>query len=363
MQRSRTDVPIRKFRIWHKFLLAASLLYFIFSTIAGIAIANFSLKLPRRPLGHQQQVAAFVHNNFQANLQNISITAADGAVLKAWFIHPHQYNGNAVVLLHGITDNREGVAGYGALLLAHGYAVLLPDARRHGESGGELATYGVKESDDIHRWVSWIYVHDPPQCVYGFGESYGAALMLQSIAAEDRYCAVAVESPFSTAHEMSFERISGPLHLQPWFGRTFGRPAIWSAELYARLRYGVDLLKPSPLAAVEHSNVPVLLIHGQDDNAISPHHSQLIANAAPDHVQLWLVPHAGHTMAWAAAHQEFEMRLVGWFDSHRQQPAPQIHSAHAEVRPVHWRSRPQHLLHVFSRHARAGLKRLFPERG
>jgi fermentation-respiration switch protein FrsA (DUF1100 family) len=60
----------------------------------------------------------------------------------------------------------------------------------------------------------------------------------------------------------------------------------------------------------------VLLIHGDADRNIASRHSQLIANAAPDHVQLWLVPHAGHTMAWAAAHQEFESRLLGWFAFH-----------------------------------------------
>jgi hypothetical protein len=42
----------------------------------------------------------------------------------------------------------------------------------------------------------------------------------------------------------------------------------------------------------------------------------LIAAAAPDHTELWLVPHAGHTMAWAAAHKEFEQRLLGWFAAH-----------------------------------------------
>ncbi len=334
MQRSlHSDGPIHRSHAVRRLLLAAFLLYLVLSALAGVVIADVSLKLPRHPLRHQQMVAAIVQHDFQTELQNVSITAADGAVLKGWFIHPHEYNGNAVVLLHGITDNREGVAGYGELLLAHGYAVLLPDARRHGESGGELATYGLKEADDIHRWVSWIYAHDPPQCVYGFGESYGAALMLQSMAAEDRYCAVAVESPFSTARAMSYERISGPLHLQSWFGRTLGRPAIWSAALYARLRYGIDLLKPSPMDAVTHSKVPVLLIHGQDDRNISPLHSQLIAQAAPDHVQLWLVPHAGHTMAWAAAHQEFERRLLGWFDTHRKQPSHQIHSTAMNALP------------------------------
>jgi pimeloyl-ACP methyl ester carboxylesterase len=61
----------------------------------------------------------------------------------------------------------------------------------------------------------------------------------------------------------------------------------------------------------------VLLIHGTDDASISPRHSIILAKAAPDRVQLWLVPQAGHTMAWAAAHQEFEARLLAWFSLHR----------------------------------------------
>jgi len=217
---ARPKRSAKKSHILSKALLAGVVAYLVLSIVAGSVIAELSLKLRRLPLRHQRAFADAVRHDFHVELQDVAITAADGAVLKGWFVHPRDYNGNAVILLHGITDNREGVAGYGRLLLQHGYAVLLPDARRHGESGGELATYGVKESDDVHRWVSWIYAHDPPQCAYGFGESYGAALMLQSLASENRFCAVAVESPFSTAREMSFERVSGPLHLQSWFGRT-----------------------------------------------------------------------------------------------------------------------------------------------
>src|SRR5579871_1927300 len=138
---NHSGAPIHKFKNWPKFVLAVCVAYLVLSAAAGIVITEASLKLQKRPLRHQQEFATLVQKNFQAELQNVSITAADGAVLRGWFVHPHEYNGNAVVLLHGITDNREGVAGYGALLLAHGYAVLLPDARHHGESGGELATY------------------------------------------------------------------------------------------------------------------------------------------------------------------------------------------------------------------------------
>jgi pimeloyl-ACP methyl ester carboxylesterase len=306
----------RTIRLLRKLFLVSCILYILLAAVAGMVIAEASLKLRRLPLRHRAEAEAAVREHFHTALQEVSIQAADGAVLKGWYIHPPNSNGNAVILLHGITDNREGVAGYGKLFLEHGYSVLLPDARAHGESGGALATYGIKESEDVHRWVSWIYEHDPPRCVYGFGESYGTALMLESLAAEERYCAVAVEDAFSTASEMSYERVSGPLHLGPWFGRTFGRPAIWSAVLYARLRYGINLLQPSPLQAVEHSQTPILLIHGERDRSISPHHSEILAQAAPSHVQLWIVPNAGHTMAWSAAHQEFEHRLLGWFATH-----------------------------------------------
>jgi dipeptidyl aminopeptidase/acylaminoacyl peptidase len=307
-----------------RFLLVAIATYLFLAVIGGVIVSEASLKLFRRPLRHQLAMAAMVRDQYHAVLQEVSVQSADGVTLKAWYVHPHAFNGNAVILLHGITDNREGVAGYGKLLLDHGYAVLMPDARRHGESGGELATYGLKESDDIHRWVDWIYAHDlaPAQCVYGFGESYGAALLLESLAVENRFCAVAVEGAFSTAREMSYERVSGPLHLQSWFGRTLGLPVIGSAFVYTRLRYGVDLLEPSPLEALKHSTVPVLLIHGDRDRSINPQHALILAKAAPDHVQLWLVPGAGHTMAWATTHQEFEARLLGWFQEHGRTPVP-----------------------------------------
>ena len=304
-----------------KILLIVCSLYVVLSAVAGVVIVEASLRLQHRPITHREQAMTIVRKEFQAELQDVSITAADAVVLKGWYVHPHSFNGSAVVLTHGITDNREGIAGYAELFLRHGYAVLLPDARAHGESGGEFATYGIKEADDLHRWVSWLYEHDPPQCVYGFGESYGAALMLESLAAEPRYCAVVVEDSFSSAREMSFERVSGPVHLGPWFGRTLGRPTIVLAELYSKMRYGIDLLSPSPVDAVKHSSVPVLLIHGAQDRTINPSHALTLARAAPDHVQLWMVPNAWHTGAWSAAHDEFERRVLGWFSGHGHQEA------------------------------------------
>src|SRR5262249_12275848 len=142
-----------------KIVLILCSLYLVLSAIAGIGLAEASLRLQHRPLSHRQEAAALVRQEFRAQLQEVSLTAADSAVLKGWYVRPRDFNGNAVVLAHGLTDNREGVGGYAELFLRQGYAVLLPDARAHGESGGEFATYGLKEADDLHRWVSWLYEH------------------------------------------------------------------------------------------------------------------------------------------------------------------------------------------------------------
>src|SRR5437660_3800119 len=110
---SRSNDPARRFRTARRLLLSGCLAYLAVSVLAGVVIADASLKLRRLPLRHQQAIAATIGENFHAELLDVSIAAADGAVLKAWYVHPRDYNGSAVVLLHGITDNREGVAGYG----------------------------------------------------------------------------------------------------------------------------------------------------------------------------------------------------------------------------------------------------------
>src|SRR5215467_9257866 len=99
---SRPDAPGRGFRLVRKCLLSGVICYLVLSAIAGVIIADASLKLRRLPLRHQQSFAATVAAKFHASLQNVSIAAADGAVLKAWYVHPAGYNGSAVLLLHGI---------------------------------------------------------------------------------------------------------------------------------------------------------------------------------------------------------------------------------------------------------------------
>jgi uncharacterized protein len=137
-----------------KVALRAIAMYIALSLAFGILMARLTLTLSpmRLPLPARAGIA-LRYKPYGAELQTAAIQAADGAVLQGWYVVPDHQNGQAVILLHGIGDNRGGLAGYGQAFLRQGYRILLPDSRAHGESGGDVATYGLLESDDIHRWV------------------------------------------------------------------------------------------------------------------------------------------------------------------------------------------------------------------
>lgn len=267
----------------------------------------------RRPLPPAAEAAARrTADALNSNLQDVEISASDGTALRAWFVRPRNANGDDVILLHGVGDNRLGMAGYARFLLGRGYAVLMPDSRAHGSSGGDVATYGLRESADIGKWIDWVEANQHPSCVFGLGESMGAALLLQSLQTERRYCAVIAESPYASFREAAYDRVGQFFGLGPWVGRVALRPVVELSFAYVRVRYHANLELANPEAAVAATPVPVLLIHGHEDKNIPERHCELIAERDPALV-FWDVPGAGHTGAYQARPAEFETRVLKWF--------------------------------------------------
>ena len=119
--------------------LKAVAIYVAVSLAVGIVMAELTLHpMQRRPPDTVRIARLYAQSG--AELHPVTLHAADGAELRAWYSVPARDNGKAIILLHGIGDNRGGVAGYGQMFLQQGYRVLLPDSRAHGESGGRLAT-------------------------------------------------------------------------------------------------------------------------------------------------------------------------------------------------------------------------------
>jgi dipeptidyl aminopeptidase/acylaminoacyl peptidase len=291
--------------LWLKWAAFISVLCLL-ANVAVIAVLTAAALHPPR-MRRASDVALHARNIEQATGATaalVSITAQDGTLLKAWWLIPPGGASRAVIVCHGVGDSAMGSLGFSPFLLRHGFAVLVPDSRGHGESGG-FVTYGVRESDDILHWLQWTKTQGISN-VCGLGESLGGAILLQSLQRGAGFQALIAESSYATFQEVADDRtaqIVGPF---------WARILVREAMLYTRLRYRVNLWNAQPAKAVAHSHVPILLIHGVDDKETLPKHSQEIASANPA-IQLWLVPHAVHTGAYAATPIEFESRVAGWF--------------------------------------------------
>jgi pimeloyl-ACP methyl ester carboxylesterase len=307
---------LRRAAIW---LIAAFTMWILCCGAIGVMAVESALHPIRNRLTTEARAAAeevAARNN--ASLEEVEIRAADNTALRAWYLHPDTNTDTSantdVILLHGVSDNRAGMLGNANLLLRHGYAVLLPDSRDHGDSDGPIATYGVLESDDLHRWFNWLQQRDHPHCIDGIGDSMGAAQLLESLTVNS-YCAVVAESPFSTFREAGYDRIGQQLGTGPWLGRSILRPAVEFGLLYARFRYDVNLAQASPLHAVERTHTPVLLIHGQTDTNLPPRHSEALAKSNPA-IQLWEPAATEHTAAYSTHPAEYEHRVLDWLAWH-----------------------------------------------
>lgn len=209
-----------------------------------------------------------------------------------------------VLVLHGVGDGKESQAGLGDALHAIGYAVLLADSRAHGESGGELVTFGVRERRDVRVWRDWL---GRQGCGWaaGVGASMGGSTLLLASASDPRWDAVVADSAFSSFRQVALDRVRKRV------GPGLGDAVVWSGLWYAGLRYGEWLWDADVEAEMVGVKARVLLIHGAVDMETPLEHTRRLARACRG-CEVWVVDGAGHTESAGKDFGEY-VRRIGVF--------------------------------------------------
>lgn len=249
-----------------------------------------------------------------ATKTDFTVRANDGVELRGWKVVPSSANGDWVLLFHGVSDNRTGDLGHAEFLLCHGYSVVMMDSRAHGQSGGDMATYGWKERYDTVAITNALYATEKVRHLYAHGVSMGAAIALQSAAVEPRIAAVSAEDPFASLREVTYDYAG--LDISPFLGKTLFCPASIFAIRALAKEGGFDPDEVSPERAVARRPFPVLLICGTNDHRIPCRHAEAIYDAATGPKELWIVRGAGHASALGQARAEYENRVVGFYEKY-----------------------------------------------
>jgi pimeloyl-ACP methyl ester carboxylesterase len=152
---------------------------------------------------------------------------------------------------------------------------------------------------------------EPVRHLFYFGESMGAAIALQSAAVDPRVAGVVAEDPFSNLREETYDYAG--LQFSPLLGKTLFRPAAIMALSQAEKEGGFKAADVSPEKAVASRAFSVLLICGTGDHKIPCRHARRIYEEAIGPKELWIVPGAGHSMAYGVQGEEFERRVLGFY--------------------------------------------------
>jgi uncharacterized protein len=236
-----------------------------------------------------------------AEYQDVSFTTVDGLELEGWYI-PSK-NGAAVISFPG----RKGPQKPARLLARHGYGVLLFDRRGEGESEGDPNLFGWQGTRDIEAAVAFLRAQPDVRNdrIGGLGLSVGGEMMLQEAAENDSMKAVVSEGAGIRSVREGVQMDGAAKVIATWASgiATLGT-MVWTSNLPPR---GLTDLSGE-------ITEPTLFIHanpGQGGETLTEKYYE----AAKGQKEYWQPP-GGHTGALDAAPQEYERRVIGFFDRH-----------------------------------------------
>ena len=221
-----------------------------------------------------------------------------------------------VIVVHGFTACRHDHAVLlpAGMLHKAGFSVLLIDLRDHGDSTREDGRFagGTDEYRDVLGAFDWVRTEQgvAPASIGLVGVSLGAATVLLATGQEPEVAAVWEDSSYAdlpSAIDAELERNGYPTQL------AFG------GVLAARLISGDDLTSYSPLDAVGMLNGrPLFITHGTADSRLSVdygHRLEAAVRADGGSVESWYIDGAGHTESMLTDTEEYERRLVAFFEA------------------------------------------------
>ena len=228
----------------------------------------------------------------------ISIYAQDGIRLVADLFTVEDAKGT-VVLVHSYRGNPyKDCASIGKFYYKKGYNVLMPYSRACGKSSGSRITYGVFESVDLQDWCEDMnrrFGTDKPLFIHGISMGGAAALMACDGSLPSNVKGIVDDCGFISAYREFKHLTKHEMHL-PEF------PFIPLINLMTRKRADFGLKeKDTTECMLRNTDIPVLFIHGYDDDFVPTGFTYENYDACNAGKELLIVPGAAHAMSYYLA--------------------------------------------------------------
>ena len=192
-----------------------------------------------------------------------------------------------------------------------GCSVLYAEQRGQGGSEGEYMGFGLLERHDCLRWVNWACENtDESLPIYLCGLSMGASTVLMTTGFDlpERVHGVMADCAFVSPHAIWKHVVQDNLHL-PY--RMYHNTA---GDIYKK-KLKIDAEEYSCPEALKSCKIPVLFIHGTDDQFVPITHTYENYKACASEKRLLVVPGADHCLSYLVDRESYESSsLKFWQD-------------------------------------------------
>jgi len=235
--------------------------------------------------------------DFGLEYEEVWFAAEDGVRLHGWWVPKPGapvwlwFHGNAGNISHRLENIK-------LLVDEVGVQVFIFDYREYGKSAGRINREGTfKDAAAAYRYLTETRGVPGPDLIL-FGRSLGTALATDA-ALKGPGRALILESPFTNSQEM--------------------------AKLYAPFLFDWRPRVPyDNLRKIGYVKLPVLIIHGSEDEIIPVDMARRVFDAAPEPKELYIIPGAHHNDTCLVGGQEYVKRLRAFIEktATRREPAP-----------------------------------------
>jgi len=239
--------------------------------------------------------------------REVRLIASDGVPVAASWWPGARADAPAILLLHGINNNRDRMRAQALWLNGLGYGVLAIDFRGHGESGAAPRSFGLHEARDAAAALAFVRRDLPTRRVGLIGISLGGASALLGDEGPLPVQAMVLHAVYPDLDTAIVNRLA----------RVSGRPL---ARLGAPLltyqswpRYGVAPGRIAPIEGMRRFGGGVLIVGGSADRDTTPADSIAMVEAAPGWKDLWMIEGADHLAVSTVWNDEYRARVRGFF--------------------------------------------------
>jgi len=272
--------------------------------IADFIIANLLYNLALNPHGDKSKVfdgMGFVfENDHPGNLfkeiapEDVFIKADNGLKLHSFVVeHPEEEHSDKWLIgVHGYMGDAREMGWRNCEFYTHGYNVLFPDNRGHGQSEGDYVGMGWDDRLDIVCWIRYLVEKYPGCQIVLFGVSMGGATVMMTAGEElpDNVKAIVEDCGYSSILD-EFKYEAKCLFHIPYF------PLVATANLLTKIRAGYSFQDGSSVRQLKKAKAPMLFIHGDSDVFVPSSMLDVVYDAAVCQKEKLIIKGAGHALA------------------------------------------------------------------